>query len=263
MSDRFRIETSDGIATLTLTRPEANNAFDDIMIVKLTAALERLAADSDVEAIVVAGEGKNFCAGADIEWMKRVATYGHEENLRDAEALAKLMSTLDQMPKPTIARVQGAVYGGGVGLVACCDIAIATDDARFCLSEVKLGLIPAVISPYVVGAIGSRAARRYFQTAEVFDATRAKELGLVHEVVPASQFDQQIDAINASLKQGAPQAKAAAKALVKQIAHRPVNESLINETAAAIAEMRSKPEAKEGLSAFLERRKPNWRGDAG
>jgi methylglutaconyl-CoA hydratase len=263
MVDRFRIEIGGGVATLTMARPDVNNAFDDIMIREMTATLESLAASASAETIVIAGEGKNFCAGADIEWMKRVAAHDDRDNLADAEALAKLMSVLDQMPKPTIAKVQGAAYGGGVGLVACCDIAIASDDARFCLSEVKLGLIPAVIGPYVMGAIGSRAARRYFQTAEVFDAIRARELGLVHEVVSSSQLDRQIASIVASLRQGAPQAKAAAKAFVRQIAHRPADEKLIRETAAAIARIRAKPEAKEGLSAFLERRKPKWRNDDG
>jgi methylglutaconyl-CoA hydratase len=263
MSERFRIEINDGVATLTMTRAQTSNAFDDIMIAGMTDALASLADNADAGAVIVAGEGKNFCAGADIEWMRRAASYGHDENLADAKALGKLMSALDQLPKPTIANVQGAVYGGGVGLVACCDIAIASDDARFCLSEVKLGLIPAVISPYVASAIGSRACRRYFQTAEVFDAICAKELGLVHDVVPASEIKRKIDAITTSLKQGAPQAKAAAKLFLKQIEHRPIDEDMIKETAVAIAEMRSKPEAKEGLSAFLERRKPRWRGDAG
>lgn len=263
MSERFRIDVNDGAAILTMTRAAVNNAFDDITIREMTASLSELAGNADVEAVVIAGEGKNFCAGADIEWMKRAAAYSYDENLADAEALAKLMSALDRLPKPTIAKVQGAVYGGGVGLVACCDVAIAADDARFCLSEVKLGIIPAVIGPYVMAAIGARACRRYFQTAEVFDASRANELGLVHEVVPASKINLRIEAILASLKQGAPHAKAAAKALVIELAHRPVEAPLIAETAAAIAEMRSKSEAKEGLSAFLERRKPRWRGDAG
>ena len=185
----------DGVATVTLNRADVHNAFNDAVIADLTDALRRLGDDDKVRAVVLRAEGKSFSAGADLGWMQRMAGYGHAENLRDAGALAELMRVLNFLPKPTVARVQGAAFGGGVGLVACCDIAIASDAAAFSLSEVRLGLIPAVISPYVVAAIGERAARRYFLTAERFDAAEALRIGLVHQVVPADQLDAAVDAI--------------------------------------------------------------------
>jgi methylglutaconyl-CoA hydratase len=260
MGERVRIEkTNKGAAILAMARPHLNNAFDDAAIREMTKALRALEADATVDAVVIAGDGKNFCAGADIEWMRRAASQGFDENLADAMALAELMSALDRLSKPTIARIQGAVYGGGVGLVACCDIAIASDDSRFCLSEVKLGIVPAVIGPYVIAAIGARAARRYFQTAEVFDAARAEALGLVHEVVPQAEMDKHVHACLESLAQGAPGAKAASKALVHQLAGRAIDQSLGAETARIIAQRRATAEAQEGLSAFLEKRAPKWR----
>src|SRR5690606_19141727 len=192
--DTILIQRAGGVATVTLNRPDRHNAFDDALIAALTQVLRELDADDSVTVVVLAGAGKSFSAGADLNWMRRMADYGREENLADAEALAALMETLNGLDKPTIARVQGAAFGGGVGLVACCDIAIAADTASFCLSEVRLGLIPAVISPYVVTAIGERAARRYFVTAERFDAREAHRLGLVHEVVPAAGLDARVDA---------------------------------------------------------------------
>ncbi len=259
MSSNLRIDRrDDGAAILTMTRPQTHNAFDDVLIEEMTEAIGELGSDPKVAAVVIAGEGMNFCAGADIDWMKRVAGYDRKANLADARKLAALMSALDQLPRPTVARVQGAVYGGGVGLVACCDIAIASEDARFCLSEVKLGLVPAVISPYVVAAIGRRASRRYVQTAEVFGADAALALGLVQEVVAPAAIDRRIGDLLRQLKQGAPQAKAAAKAVVNRVAGRPIDAALIDETAALIADIRSGPEAREGLSAFLERRDPAW-----
>jgi methylglutaconyl-CoA hydratase len=211
-----------------------------------------------VQAVVLAGEGRSFCAGADVAWMKRAAAYDRSDNLADATNLAMLLHALDRLPKTTIARVQGAVYGGGVGLIACCDIVIASTDARFCLSEVRLGLVPAVISRYVVAAIGARSCRRLFQTAEVFNGQEAQRLGLVHETVSEACLDDRVAAILADLRKGAPQAKAAAKALVRSIAQRPIDETVRNETAALIAELRAGAEAQEGLAAFLGKRQPAW-----
>ena len=194
----------DGVATVTLNRAEVHNAFNDTVIADLTGVLRRLGDDDKVRAVVLRAEGKSFSAGADLGWMQRMAGYGHAENLADAGALAELMRVLNFLPKPTVARVQGAAFGGGVGLVACCDIAIASDAASFSLSEVRLGLIPAVISPYVVAAIGERAARRYFLTAERFDADEALRIGLVHQVVPADQLDSAVDTILTRLSEGGP-----------------------------------------------------------
>ena len=193
-----------GVATLTLNRPERHNAFDDALIATITESLERLGADASVRAVVLRSTGKSFSAGADLEWMRRVAQYDEAANRADAAALARLMHTLDRLPKPTLALVQGAAYGGGVGLVACCDIAIASDSAKFALTEVRLGLIPAVISPYVIQAIGPRQARRYFTTAEIIPAARAAEIGLVHEVVPPAELDARGEAVLAALLDGAP-----------------------------------------------------------
>jgi methylglutaconyl-CoA hydratase len=248
----------DGVATVTLNRADVHNAFNDAVIADLTDVLRRLGADDAVRAVVLRAEGKSFSAGADLGWMQRMAGYGHEENLRDAAALAELMRMLNFLPKPTVARVQGAAFGGGVGLVACCDIAIASEAAAFSLSEVRLGLIPAVISPYVVAAIGERAARRYFLTAERFDAAEALRIGLVHQVVPADQLDTAVDAILTRLSEGGPAAQRAAKDLIFAVAHRPVDQSLIHDTAERIANIRASSEGREGLAGFLEKRKPAW-----
>jgi len=258
MTDIVRIDRDGGLARIVLNRPERNNAFDEALILELTQAFDGIAGNSDVSTVVVQGEGKSFCAGADINWMKKAAGYSREENIRDAQPLARMLAALDRMPQTTIARVQGPVYGGGVGLVAACDIAIATTEATFCLSEVRLGLVPAVISPYVVRAMGVRHARRYFQTAEAFPAAEAARIALVHEVVAADAIDARIAALIAQLKTGAPAARAAAKTLVGTVAGRPIDDAVLSETAQLIAEMRAKPEAREGLSAFLEKRKPSW-----
>ena len=200
MSQGFHTEQdSRGVATVTLDRPQVHNAFDDHLIAALTEELARLGQDRSVRVVVLAAAGKSFSAGADLNWMQRMAGYTEDENYRDSLALAGLMRTLNELPKPTVARVQGAAFGGGVGLVACCDVVVAAQQARFCLSEVKLGLIPAVISPYVVAAMGARQARRWFQTAEVFSAQRARELGLVHEVVEVHDLDDQVAGIVAAL----------------------------------------------------------------
>jgi len=249
-----------GVATLWLDRPELHNAFDDALIAALTAELGRLAGDASVRVLVLAGRGKSFSAGADLNWMKRMAGYSEAENRRDADALAGLMRALDAFPKPTLARVQGAAFGGGVGLVACCDIAVAADTAAFCLSEAKLGLIPSVISPYVVAAIGARAARRYFLTAEIFDAATAKRLGLLHEVATADALDAAIEAILTPLLAAGPAAQAECKALVARVSRGPVDDAMVADTAARIARIRVSPEGREGIAAFLEKRKPAWAG---
>jgi methylglutaconyl-CoA hydratase len=246
-----------GVATLTLARAEVHNAFDDVLIVSLTAEIERLG-KADIRAIVLAAEGRSFSAGADLNWMKRMASYTEAENRRDAGALAELMRALNDCPKPTIARVQGAAFGGGVGLVACCDMAVAADTATFCLSEVKLGLIPAVIAPYVTRAMGARAARRYFLTAEVFGAAEAHRLGLVHEVVPPDALDGALEALLAKLLAAGLAAAAESKALIARVAEGEVDAAMIADTAARIARVRVSPEGREGIAAFLDKRKPAW-----
>lgn len=247
-----------GVATLTMNRPELHNAFDDLLIAALTAELRRLEADDSVRVVILAASGRSFSAGADLSWMRRMADYTREENLTDAQVLAELMRTLATLKKPTIAQVQGAAFGGGVGLVACCDVAIASRRATFCLSEVKLGLIPAVISPYVVEALGPRAARRYFQSAEIFDAAEARGLGLVHEVTGEEELPAAVERLAATLLLNGPRAMAAAKELVARVASGPIDEAMIRDTAERIADTRASAEGKEGLSAFLEKRKPRW-----
>lgn len=250
---------SRGIARVTLNRPEIHNAFDDLLIAELTLIFRRLAEDDNVRVVILCGSGKSFSAGADLNWMKRMAGYSHEENLADAGALAELMRTMNSLPKPLICLVQGAAYGGGVGLVACCDIAIGTRQASFCLSEVKLGLIPAVISPYVVAAIGERAARRYFLTAEVINAAEALQIGLLHEVVAdEAALAVRGDALLEALLKNGPKSVAAAKDLIAAVAGRPVDAELIADTAGRIAAQRAADEGREGLSAFLEKRSPYW-----
>ncbi|HXH03855.1 MAG TPA: enoyl-CoA hydratase/isomerase family protein [Candidatus Competibacteraceae bacterium] len=254
-------QTEKGIATLTLNRPELHNAFDDALITELTLELQRLDADPAVRAVVLAAAGRSFSAGADLNWMKRMAGYSFEQNLDDARALAKLMYTLDTLAKPTVARVQGAAFGGGVGLVACCDIAIAADSASFCLSEVRLGLIPAVISPYVVRAIGERQARRYFVSAERFDAREALRIGLVHQVVAPVELDGAVADLLDTLLGNGPAAMVEAKRLAQFVARTPFGAEQIADTARRIAERRASAEGREGIAAFLEKRKPAWTED--
>jgi methylglutaconyl-CoA hydratase len=252
---------ADGIARLTLNRPQIRNAFDDVLIQDLTLMLSELAVRKDLRCLVLAGEGKSFSAGADLEWMRRAGEQGEHANFRDAHRLAELMQRLDTMPMTTIARVQGAAMGGGVGLTACCDIAIAGEGAIFALSEVKLGIIPAGISPFVIRAIGVREARRYFQTGERFDAATAKRLGLVHEVVPDAELDSAVEAMLAELRSAGPASTRAAKVLIGEIGAGiadGIDDTLLRDAAQRIATQRATPEAKEGLSAFLEKRKPNW-----
>lgn len=247
-----------GVATLTLNRPEIHNAFDDTVVAALSEAFAQAADDSSVRALILASTGKSFCAGGDLNWMRRMAQYGYEDNLRDSNLLAEMLRRLNTLPKLTIARVQGAAFGGGVGLVSCCDIAVAAPEAAFCLSEVKVGMIPATISPYVLNAIGERAARRYFTTAELIPADKARELGLVAEVCEAEQLDETIEGILKSLLRNGPRGVAEAKRLVLDYANQEITPELIADSSQRIAETRGSAEGQEGLTAFLEKRKPNW-----
>jgi methylglutaconyl-CoA hydratase len=245
-----------GRATLTLNRPRIHNAFDDQLVARLSEALRLLETDQAVRVVLLTGAGKNFCAGADLGWMRRTADFSLEENLADAGALAELFRLLHGLKKPTIAVVRGAAYGGGVGLVSCCDIAVAATGASFCLSETRLGLIPSIISPYLVPAIGFRAAQRYCLSAEPFDAAEAHRLGLIHEV--ADDPEAVADRISRALLKCAPNALAAAKAQVARVAHAELNRELIEDSVQRIAALRASAEGKEGLSAFLEKRAPGW-----
>lgn len=248
----------DGVATITMIRPDVHNAFDEVLIADLTADVRAIDADPAVRVIVLAAAGKSFSAGADLHWMKRMAAYTEADNLRDALRLADLMRTIDRAHKPTIARVQGAAFGGGVGLVACCDLAIVAREAVFSLSEVRLGLIPAVISPYVVQAIGARASRRYFLTAERFTADEALRLGLVTDVVDAEDIDARIQTLTGHLLKGGPQAIAAAKDLIRAVTDQPIETALVEDTGNRIARTRAGAEGREGIAAFLEKRPPAW-----
>ncbi len=252
------VSVRDAVATVTLDRPDIHNAFDEMLIARLTETFVDLDDDPAVRAVVLAGAGKSFCAGADLNWMKRMAAFGPEENLADANALAAMLRALYALSKPTIARVHGAAYGGGVGLVAACDIAIGAQDATFALSEAKLGLIPATIGPYVIEAIGARQARRFFLTAERFDAATAHSIGLLHEVVPAQALDARIGEILALLLAAGPHAQLECKALIRGVAHRPIDADVIAGTARHIAAVRASDEGREGVAAFLGKRSPAW-----
>ncbi|MDX9994700.1 MAG: enoyl-CoA hydratase/isomerase family protein [Rhodocyclaceae bacterium] len=252
-------EIDAGVGIVTLNRPERHNAFDDAMIAELADAMEGMANTDDVRLVVISSTGKSFCAGADLHWMQRAAGYSLEENQRDAGELAEMLLRVSECPKPVIARVQGPAYGGGVGLVAACDMAVATFETRFALTEVKLGLIPAVISPHVIAAIGERYARRYMLTAEAFSAAEAYRIGLIHEMVAdEASLDEAVgEWVEALLKNG-PQALAECKALIRSVANRPLGPKVIDYTVERIAHLRVSPEGQEGLSAFLQKRKPNW-----
>lgn len=247
-----------GVATVTLNRPEVRNAFNDEVIAELTAVFEELGRRPDVRCIVLAASGTAFCAGADLNWMKRMAGYSRDENLADATALARMLEVIYSCPKPTIAKVQGDVYAGGLGLVATCDIAVAADTAHFCVSEVRIGLIPATISPYLVRAMGARASHRWFLTAERFSAAQAQHCGLVHEAVPAGDLDACVANLARALVQVGPEAVRACKTLLHDVAGSEMNASLLQDTAERIADIRVTPEGREGIGAFLEKRKPNW-----
>jgi len=254
----LKLDIGGGVARLTLVRPDIHNAFDDKLIAALTVALQQLGDDAAVRVVVIAGEGKSFSAGADLDWMRRMADYGEAENLADARALADMLRTLNELPKPTIARVQGAAFGGGVGLVACCDIAVASQAAIFCLSEARLGLAPSTISPYVVAAMGAHNARRYFLTAERFDGAAAERAGLVHIVTAPEQLDGAVDGLVETLLQNGPAAIAACKQLIRRVAGTPVDAAMIEDTARHIAQVRASAEGREGVRAFLEKRTPAW-----
>lgn len=249
-------EIRDHVRFITLNRPERHNAFDDAVIQELTAAFETAATEPNLRAVVLDSLGRSFSAGADINWMRRMADYDRDRNLSDARALARLMQAIDTCPRPVVGVVQGAAYGGGVGLAACCDLVVAAEESVFCLSEVKIGIIPAVISPYVMRSIGVPAARRYFLTAEVIPAVTAKEIGLVHEVVPAEDLVTTRDRWLSALKANSPHAVTAAKGLVARLA--PIDAAMIEWTAERIADLRASEQGQEGLKAFLERRKPSW-----
>jgi methylglutaconyl-CoA hydratase len=253
------VERQGPLGLITLNRPERHNAFDDVLIAELTEAFRSMEGEEGIRVVVLSGAGRSFSAGADLNWMKRMAGFSIDENRRDAMALATLMRTIAHFRKPTVARVHGAAYGGGVGLVACCDIAVAAHTATFCLSEGKLGLIPAVISPYVVAAMGERAARRYFLTAERFDSAEAYRTGLVHDLAASEpDLDDKLGAIVDALLLCGPTAQMEAKALIRAVAGRPVTSELIQDTAERIAKIRASPEGREGVAAFLEKRKAAW-----
>lgn len=257
---------ADGIATLTLNRPAVHNAFDEETIASITAALRDAGADASVRAVVLRAQGKSFCAGGDLNWMRRAAGYTSAENEADAQLLGVMLNTLYTLPKPTIAMVHGAVYGGGVGVVAACDIALGLPDSKFCLSEVKIGLVPSVISPYVLQAIGARAARRLFLTAEVFSAERAQQLGLLHDVcADEAAREDQLAYILKHIQRNAPDAMHVAKELIYEMVGKPIDTDVVRRSAELIARRRATAEAKEGITAFLEKRQPNWvqpKGDA-
>lgn len=247
-----------GIATVTLNSPEKHNAFDDSIIKTLTDIFAHIATRSDIKVMVLASTGKSFSAGADLAWMKRMASYSYEENLRDANALAAMLKALNFLPQPTIAKIQGAAFGGAVGLASCCDIVIASAKASFCLSEVKLGLIPATISPYVINAIGQKACRRYFLTAERFFADKALSLGLVSEVVSPESLDAETDKMLATLTANGPEAVKQAKKLALDVAYQKIDDALLADTSERIASIRVSEEGQEGLGAFFDKRPATW-----
>ena len=260
MTASILITDAAGVLRIALNRPQVHNAFDDGLIAELTTALEDAGRDAAVRAVVLTGEGVSFSAGADLNWMRGMASASEDENREDSLRLARLMRTLQFLPKPTIARVNGAAYGGGVGLIACCDIAIGVDSARFGLTEVKLGLVPAVISPYVIHAIGLRQARKLFLTGELFDATTALSIGLLHQSVPAEQLDETVDATLSLFAKAGPTAQAEAKQLALRMAGSTEASAALQDqaNAALIARLRVSAEGQEGLGAFLTKRPPAW-----
>lgn len=256
--ETLQTQLNQGVALIWLNRPELRNAMNDVVIAELTDAFERAGDDDEVRAIVLAGHGSAFCAGGDLGWMKRAREFTPEENRADAAKLAKMLRTIYENPKPVVARVHGPAFAGGMGLVAACDIAVASTDAKFCLSEVKLGLIPAMISPYVIRAIGEQAARRYFLTAELFEAAEAYRIGLVHELCMPAELDASVNAILGHLLQGGPVALGEGKRLIRDVAGKAIDDALAAETAARIAAARASDEGQEGIAAFFEKRRPAW-----
>ena len=258
MTQALTVAVNDRIARITLTRPEVRNAFNDEVIQQLKAAFESVGARDDVRAVVLAAEGPAFCAGADLNWMRRMADYTRDENLADAGQLVAMLKAIYECPKPTIAAVQGDVFAGGMGLVAACDMAVSVRTATYCLSEVKLGLIPATISPYVIRAMGARAAHRYFLTAERFSSEEAHRIGFVHELVDADALDARVGDLAAALVSASPAAVRACKKLVQDVAEREIDAALIAATVEGIADIRASEEGREGVASFLQKRKPSW-----
>lgn len=256
--ETIQVVVADGVGTVTLDRPEVRNAFSETMIAELTRAFDALATNDHAKVVVLAAAGKAFCAGADLNWMKKMAGYSEAENRADALLLARMLKTVHDCPKPVVARVQGDVYAGGTGLVAASDIAVTVRDAVFCLSETRLGLIPATIGPYVIRAMGERAARRYMLTAERFDAAEALRIGYVHEVVDADALDAAVQRFVDVLKANSSNAMNETKRLIRDVATAPLDESLLADTAGRIAAVRASDEGKEGIRSFLEKRKPSW-----
>jgi len=259
--EALKLTRQGAVARVTLNRPEMCNAFNEALIAELTAAFAELGQDPTLRAVVLAGEGKAFCAGADLHWMKAMAGYSWDENHADASRLAEMLWTIYRCPVPVIARVQGDAYAGGVGLVAACDVVVSVDTASFCLSEAKLGLLPATIAPYVLRAMGERAARRYFLTAERFSAEQAQQLGLVHERVPATALDAKVAELLAALLANGPAAVRACKRLVQEVAGAELTPELRDNTARRIADIRASEEGREGVASFLNKRKPYWLDD--
>jgi len=254
----LQLQVTHLVATVTLNRPDVRNAFNDEVIAEVTEAFDALAGRDDVRCIVLAANGTAFCAGADLNWMRSMADYTHEQNLADAGRLAAMMRTVYECPKPTIARIQGDVYAGGTGLVAACDMAVSVDTANFCLSEVRLGLVPSTISPYVIRAMGARAAHRYFLTAERFSAADALRIGFVHEVVAADALDAKVAELSNALVNAGPAAVKLCKKLLQDVAGNDITPELVDLTIASIADVRVSPEGREGVQAFLQKRKPSW-----
>ena len=254
----LEISIAHRVAVVWMTREKVRNAFNETMIAELRGTFEKLGADPGVRAIVLAARGPAFCAGADLDWMRRMAAFSAEENRRDARSLADMLRTIHECPKPTIARVHGDAYAGGMGLVAACDMAFAAIGAGFCLSETKLGLIPATISPYVIQAIGVAAARRYMLTAEKFDAAEAYRIGLVRDIAPAEELDGKVNETLGALMLTSTDAVREAKRLVREVAGRPIDEALVADTAERIAAIRTSEDGREGVRAFLDKRKPRW-----
>lgn len=258
MPSTLRISIAHRVAAVWMTRANVRNAFNETTIAEMTEAFRALGADPEVRAIVLAAEGPAFCAGADLDWMRRMAQYSDEENRADALKLATMLRTIHDCPRPVIARVHGAAFAGGVGLVAACDIAVAARTAEFCLTETKLGLIPATIAPYVMRAMGPQQARRYFLTAEKFDANEALRMGLVHGTAPADELDATINELLGQLMLTSANAVAEAKRLVRDLAFRPIDDAVTADTAERIAAIRRSPDGREGIASFLEKRKPRW-----
>jgi len=258
MPTTLKISITHRVGVVWMTRAEVRNAFNETTIAELTETFRSLGADPGVRAIVLAGEGPAFCAGADLDWMRRMSRYSHDENRDDAMKLATMLRTIHECPKPVIARVHGPAFAGGVGLVAACDVAIASLTAEFCLTETKLGLIPATIAPYVIRAMGANQARRYFLTAEKFDASEAFRIGLVHNIVPPDELDATVNEMLGALMLTSAQAVTEAKRLVRDLAFRPIDDAVVADTAERIAAIRQSSDGREGIASFLEKRKPRW-----